>query len=103
MTDKQGIFIDGSGTDIPKDAKECWCLGPQRGEPLCPCKMKSVVVKNGRYIQDLGPVVEPPPEPEHHGDFMQKLGPSGTGTCNLEDTEIDHLFNTSINTDKDTE
>ena len=37
----------------------CNCIGPQRGEPLCPCKMRGVIVRDGRYIlpeQDLGPV-----------------------------------------------
>ena len=37
----------------------CNCIGPQNGEPKCPCLMKAVVIKDGRYIQpavDLGPV-----------------------------------------------
>ena len=37
----------------------CNCIGPQRGEPLCPCKMRGVIVRDGRYIlpeQDLDPV-----------------------------------------------
>lgn len=36
----------------------CFCMGPQNGEPLCPCQMRKVVIRNGRYIyeQDLGPV-----------------------------------------------
>ena len=37
----------------------CMCVGPQRGEPLCPCQMRGVIVRDGRYIkpeQDLGPV-----------------------------------------------
>jgi hypothetical protein len=36
----------------------CNCIGPQRGEPKCPCMMRGVIVRNGRYIQaevDLGP------------------------------------------------
>ena len=36
----------------------CNCIGPQAGQPLCPCQMRGVVVKNGRYVrpeQDLGP------------------------------------------------
>lgn len=40
----------------------CNCIGPQNGEPLCPCKMRNVVQRNGRYIkieQDLGPVKQP--------------------------------------------
>ena len=37
----------------------CNCIGPQNGQPVCPCRMRSVIVRNGRYIQpevDLGPV-----------------------------------------------
>ena len=45
----------------------CGCIGPQNGEPLCPCRMKNVIVQNGRYklIEDLGPakIMPDPPEP----------------------------------------
>jgi hypothetical protein len=36
----------------------CGCIGPQNGQPLCPCQMRGVQIKDGRYvrIQDLGPV-----------------------------------------------
>lgn len=36
----------------------CFCVGPQDGQPLCPCAMKGVRIENGRYIQiiDHGPV-----------------------------------------------
>jgi len=36
----------------------CNCIGPQNGEPLCPCMMRGVEIVNGRYIKktDLGPV-----------------------------------------------
>jgi hypothetical protein len=42
----------------------CFCIGPQNGEPLCPCRMRSVEIKDGRYVQviDHGPVKEPIPE-----------------------------------------
>ncbi len=35
----------------------CGCIGPQNGEPVCPCQMRSVKVIDGRYVrvQDLGP------------------------------------------------
>ena len=37
----------------------CNCIGPQNGQPLCPCQMQNVKVVDGRYVfqQDLGPVV----------------------------------------------
>lgn len=37
----------------------CGCVGPQNGQPLCPCKMSGVKIKDGRYVmpeRDLGPV-----------------------------------------------
>jgi hypothetical protein len=35
----------------------CNCIGPQNGQPLCPCMMRNVHVKDGRYIEviDHGP------------------------------------------------
>lgn len=35
----------------------CDCVGPQDDEPYCPCQMRNVKVKHGRYIEevDLGP------------------------------------------------
>ncbi len=43
----------------------CNCIGPRNGEPLCPCAMRGVVVRDGRYVlpeRDLGPVA-PSPSP----------------------------------------
>ncbi len=37
----------------------CNCVGPQNGEPMCPCSMRNVQIKDDRYVmpeQDLGPV-----------------------------------------------
>lgn len=39
----------------------CNCIGPQNGQPYCPCQMKAknVFERNGRWIEpekDLGPV-----------------------------------------------
>lgn len=35
----------------------CNCIGPQNGEPVCPCQMRCVTVRAGRYVmeRDLGP------------------------------------------------
>lgn len=35
----------------------CACVGPQHGDPLCPCGMRSLEIKDGRYVrvQDFGP------------------------------------------------
>ena len=39
----------------------CNCVGPQNGEPVCPCAMRAVKVIDGRWmkVQDLGPANEP--------------------------------------------
>jgi hypothetical protein len=36
----------------------CFCVGPQNGNPLCPCRMRRVKIDKGRYIEiiDHGPV-----------------------------------------------
>lgn len=38
-------------------AHACNCIGPQNGQPLCPCAMRNVTIENGRYVRkiDLGP------------------------------------------------
>ena len=39
-------------------SKMCFCMGPQNGDPACPCKMKELKIVNGRYVKiiDYGPV-----------------------------------------------
>lgn len=36
----------------------CFCIGPQNGEPLCPCRMRAIRQEGGRYVEhiDHGPV-----------------------------------------------
>lgn len=37
----------------------CNCVGPQNGQPRCPCMMRYVTTRDGRWIEperDLGPV-----------------------------------------------
>lgn len=36
----------------------CNCIGPQNGQPKCPCAMRNVQVRDGRYVEiiDHGPV-----------------------------------------------
>jgi hypothetical protein len=47
---------------VPADSvSACGCMGPQYGQPLCPCRMRGVIERDGRYYlpeQDLGPVPE---------------------------------------------
>lgn len=37
----------------PATANICGCIGPQNGQPLCPCQMRNVKVVE---VEDLGPV-----------------------------------------------
>ncbi len=53
MSKKQIWQLSGPST------RSCFCVGPQDGQPLCPCRMRDVKIKNGRYVlpeRDLGPV-----------------------------------------------
>ena len=36
-------------------ARPCHCVGPQNGQPFCPCEMQRVAVVDGRYVKDMGP------------------------------------------------
>lgn len=44
--------------EIGAGLRACNCIGPQNGQPVCPCAMSSVAIENGRYVQrnDLGPI-----------------------------------------------
>lgn len=42
----------------------CNCIGPQNGQPRCPCMMRGVIERDGRWIEpekDLGPVLPTAP------------------------------------------
>ena len=50
----------GTARDLLEQPQACCCIGPQNGEPVCPCRMRNVIIKNGHYIQketDLGEVL----------------------------------------------
>lgn len=40
------------------DARACGCIGPQNGQPRCPCMMRGMRQINGRWVEviDHGPV-----------------------------------------------
>lgn len=44
---------------IDSAPRACNCIGPQNGQPRCPCAMRNVKVVNGRYVEvnDLGPAL----------------------------------------------
>ena len=50
-------FIPPVVDSKPYEVNSCNCIGPQNGEPRCPCDMRGVTIKDGRYIKvtDLGP------------------------------------------------
>jgi len=49
------------GTAKPLDlSTPCNCVGPQNGEPACPCAMRRLIKRNGRWVQpevDMGPII----------------------------------------------
>lgn len=50
---------DFKATTSASTSHSCNCIGPRNGEPYCPCRMRGVIERNGRWIQperDLGPV-----------------------------------------------
>lgn len=51
----QGWGATSDGTSAISHA--CNCIGPQNGDPVCPCQMRGVAIRNGRYVRviDLGP------------------------------------------------
>jgi hypothetical protein len=56
--------MDANASQAMRTAKEplaqaCHCIGAAPGYPACPCAMRGIVVRDGRFIrpeQDLGPV-----------------------------------------------
>lgn len=69
----------------------CFCMGPLRDEPFCPCMMraKGVRKKNGRWVIppqdeiDLGPVIEDDTSP------FRELRISSNGWRHCEDLDKD--------------
>lgn len=60
----------------------CCCLGPQNGEPLCPCQMRSA----GAYIEQrwssppsLSRYTDAEISAEHHRRMIAKLGDQSVG------------------------
>ena len=50
-----------NGQEVGAGSLACFCVGPQNGEPLCPCRMRDVQIRDGRYVlpeRDLGPIAE---------------------------------------------
>lgn len=47
----------GQTSDRTNEVHPCNCVGPQDGDPVCPCQMRHVSIRNGRYVRviDLGP------------------------------------------------
>lgn len=35
----------------PSPAHSCNCVGPQDGQPLCPCQMRSLIIRDGKWIR----------------------------------------------------
>ena len=55
----------GKNSAMASVSSACNCVGPQNGEPFCPCQMRGMIKRDGRWIRpekDCGPVV-PEPKP----------------------------------------
>lgn len=51
--------MDTFSIKAPAGHHACNCVGRRNDEPLCPCAMRGVVIRDGRYVlpeRDLGPV-----------------------------------------------
>jgi hypothetical protein len=63
--DTWGDFLHGWTVPPDTSAHACNCVGPQRGDPVCPCQMRNVQVRDGRYVTiiDHGPAASKGPSP----------------------------------------
>lgn len=57
---RECLSATGQGLIKHQVMQACGCIGPQCGEPMCPCSMRAqnVVKRDGRWIRlecDLGP------------------------------------------------
>jgi hypothetical protein len=53
------IVNTGYSFSIQQVTQSCNCLGKQPGFPRCPCQMRGLIERDGRWIQpeqDLGPI-----------------------------------------------
>lgn len=56
--DESNMWHSAMTTKPIEQSHPCGCIGPQNGQPLCPCRMRGgVQIKDGRYIEtiDHGP------------------------------------------------
>lgn len=53
-----------SGDETVAKTHVCFCLGPQDGAPLCPCRMKHLRIIDGRFVEviDHGPAPKITPD-----------------------------------------
>lgn len=60
----------------------CNCIGPQSGQPLCPCAMRGVQIIEGRYVrvEDLGPAPVPSKAfTQEYSEFTRPMGDERKG------------------------
>lgn len=60
----EALEVSAYTTHATDAAYACFCVGPQDGNPVCPCRMRGLRQKDGRWIEviDHGPV-RPPANP----------------------------------------
>jgi len=74
---------------ISYDSGTCACMGPQNGEPLCPCKMKHVVIQAGRYVEiiDHGPALDAEQRIKTPFGFYSEVKPLSVTECLVQNTD----------------
>ena len=45
-----------------QEPRACFCVGPQGGDPVCPCHMRSLHVEHGRYVETI-----------YHGRYVETI------------------------------
>lgn len=53
--------------------RACFCIGPQNREPACPCRMRNIRVRNGRYVEERDLGEAPDPRDARIEDFMRRM------------------------------
>ena len=66
----------------------CNCIGPQRGEPVCPCRMGGLKQVDGRWVEtiDHGPVSRPYEGPDLQEALRQATKTLPAGTYSIDTT-----------------
>lgn len=57
-----------AGAGQASQSRACGCVGPQNGQPRCPCMMRNVKEVDGRWVE----VIDHGPVREGHSDELRR-------------------------------